>query len=175
MVAGKTLAPLWLLFAVACSPADAGLDPAREAVLESEVQEALDGLTDAMNSHDPEQIFRYFRGDQEFLYLGCTDVLLGWEPYARRATIYSRANPDVTFTREVIRIQVLSPTTAVAALQGGSTLAEALFWTEVLVKEGGEWTVTYEHESWPGCSPPTAPHPFTTGGSMPGESSPDGG
>jgi hypothetical protein len=145
------------------------LDPAREAALREEVRGTLYGLTEAMNSHDPDQIFRYYRGDGEFLYLGCTEIVLSWEAFSDRARTFYRANPEVTFQQEVVRIQVLSPTVAVAASRGGSTDAEDLFWTQVLVRGSEGWRVAYEHESWPGCSPAPAAHPFTTPDSMSGD------
>ena len=151
-----------MLLTVACTPGGGGLDDTRKEALRSEVEETLAGLTEAMNGHDSEEVLEYFRESEEFLYLGCTDFLLGWEAFSRRAGMYYVANPEVVFQQEVVRIQVLSPTVAVAAIRGGSTDAEALFWTEVLVKEDGNWVITHEHESWPGCSPPTAAHPFTT-------------
>jgi hypothetical protein len=139
---------------------------ADQAALAQEVRETLEGLTAAMNSHDPDEIFTYFRQGEEFLYLGCTEFLLGWQTFSSRVGPYYRANDSVSFHQEPVRIQVLSPTVAVAALRGGSTEAPDLFWTQVLVKEEGRWLITHEHESWPGCSPPSAPHPFTSGSEM---------
>ena len=136
-------------------------DQSQVETLRAEVQETLSDLTDAMNRHDPDEVFSYYRRGEEFLYLGCTDVLLGWQAFSVRVGNYYRANPDVTFQQEVIRLQVLSPSVAVAASRGSSSEAEALFWTQVLVREDGEWRITYEHESWPGCSPPPVAHPFT--------------
>jgi hypothetical protein len=127
-----------------------------------EAMEAIDSLTAAMNSHDPDRVMGYFRQSEEFLYLGCTDFMLGWDTFSPRLWSYTVANPQVTFQRDVVAVQVLSPTVAVAALRGASTEAEALFWTEVLVKEDGAWLVAQEHESWPGCPPPPMAHPFTT-------------
>jgi hypothetical protein len=66
------------------------------------------------------------------------------------------------------RVQVLSPTAAVALQRGSSSRAPALFWTRVLVKEDGRWVITYEHQSWPGCDPPPAPHPYTAPGDSAG-------
>jgi hypothetical protein len=152
---------LSLLAVSACGPVSEESDQSQLDTLRAEVQKTLSDLTEAMNQHDPDAIFRYYRSGEEFLYLGCTDVLLGWRAFSIRVGSYYRANPDVTFQQEVIRIQVLSPSVAVAALRGSSSDAEALFWTQVLVKEDGEWRITYEHESWPGCSPPPVAHPFT--------------
>ncbi len=146
----------------ACEAEPEALTPEFKAGLLREVESTLEGLTEAMNSHDPERIFSYFRQSEEFLYLGCTDLLLGWGTFSSRVGPYYVANPEVTFEQGVVRIQILSPTVAVAALRGGSTETDALFWTEVLVKENGAWLITHEHESWPGCPEPSGPHPFTT-------------
>jgi ketosteroid isomerase-like protein len=135
-----------------------------EATLVQEVTETLADLTEAMNSHDPDRIFAFYRQDERFFYLGCTDVLFGWSTFASRVEPYYTSNPDVTFDQEVLSVQILSSTVAVAALRGNSTEASALFWTEVLQKdESGRWLVTYEHESWPGCSVPRGPHMGTEG------------
>lgn len=160
----RTLLARPLLFVAllgACQPDSGSITEARRTALGQEIRESLEGLTEAMNSHDPDRIFGYFRQSEEFLYLGCTSFLMGWDAFATRVGPYYRANPTVTFQQEVVRIQVLSPTVAVAALRGGSSEVEHLFWTDVLVKEEGRWLITHEHESWPGCSVPSGAHPFT--------------
>jgi hypothetical protein len=153
---------LALSTAAACSQGHDPMDQAQEDALRVEVEETLAGLTQAMNAHDSDAVLGYFRESDEFLYLGCTEIVVGWDAFARRAAMYYVASPEVVFEQEVVRVQVLSPTVAVAAIRGGSTEVEDLFWTEVLVKEGGKWVIAHEHESWPGCSPPSAPHPFTS-------------
>jgi hypothetical protein len=146
----------------ACSPEPASFDQAERDAMRAEVAETLGGLTAAMNSHEPEQIFRYFKQSEEFLYLGCTDVLVGWEAFSERIGPYYEVNPEVTFEQEILHIQIVSPTVAVAALRGSSSEAQALFWTDVLSKDEGSWKIVHEHESWPGCAAPTSAHPFTT-------------
>ena len=89
-----------------------------------------------MNSHDSKEVLKHFRESDEFLYLGCTDYLMGWEAFSSRVGFYYEANPEVVFHQELLQVQVLSPTVAVAALTGGSSEAEALFWTEVLSGRG---------------------------------------
>jgi len=134
------------------------------AVLTQEVAETLAGLTEAMNSHDPERVFSFYRQDESFFYLGCTDILFGWGTFSSRVGPYYTRSTDVIFEQELLSIQILTPTVAVVALRGHSTEAEALFWTEVLQKgEDGRWLITYEHESWPGCSVPTGAHMGTEG------------
>ena len=135
--------------------------------LAREVEETLGQLTEAMNAHDPERVLGFFTNSEEFLYLGCTDFMLGYRTFSTRVAPFYQNSLEVTFQQDVVRTQVLSPTVAVVALRGGSTEIEGLFWTEVLVKEDGRWLIAHEHASWPGCSPPTDPHPFTTGSGMP--------
>lgn len=140
---------------------------AREAALEAEVAQALTGLTEAMNARDPEAVFAFYRQDESFYYLGCTSVLFGWQTFSSRVRPYYSTRTDLDFQREILSVQILHPTVAVAALRGSSSEAEALFWTHVLQKgENGRWLVTYEHESWPGCPTPRGPHLGTT--EMPG-------
>lgn len=153
----------------ACAPEPSAFTQEEKAAIAQEVEETLGQLTEAMNSHDQERIFGHFMQSEEFLYLGCTSFLLGFETFSSRIGPFYADNPEVTFQQEVVRIQVLSPAVAVAALRGGSTEAEALFWTEVLVRdEGGQWLIAHEHESWPGCPPPSGAHPLTSGSAMPG-------
>ena len=149
--------------------ASSPLTQAERDALALEVEETLGRLTDAMNAHDSERVLGFYRSSDEFLYLGCTDFMMSWDTYARIVGPYYAASRDVIYHQEVVRIQILSPTVAVVALRGGSTDAEALFWTEVMVRdEDGGWLIAYEHESWAGCSPPSDPHPFTSGSEMPG-------
>jgi len=147
-----------------CSAEPGSLTSAQEAELRAEVAETLSALTEAMNSHDPDAVFSFYRQDETFYYLGCTSVLFGWSTFSSRTRPYYENQTDVTFERELLFTQILEPTVAVAALRGSSTEADALFWTQVLQKnEDGQWLVTYEHESWPGCPAPRGPHMGTTG------------
>jgi hypothetical protein len=85
---------------------------------------------------------------------------MGFETFAERVTPYYRTNTEITFQQEILRIQILSPTSAVVTLKGSSTGAEHLFWTEVLVREAdGRWLIAHEHESWPDCPAPPPLHP----------------
>jgi len=153
----------------ACTPSSSGGPTWDEEALTEEVLGTLAALTEAMNSHDPERVFSFYRQDASFYYLGCTDVLYGWDAFATRVGPWYRANPDVTFVQEVLTVQLLEPTVAVAALRGSSTEAPALFWTEVLHRgDDGRWRITYEHESWPGCSEPRGPHIATEPGGTAG-------
>jgi hypothetical protein len=172
MLSGRHLLVLLALVPGACTQAPepitlvegSPLSPEDVSSLETEVANALEGLTEAMNAHDPELVFSFYRQDESFFYLGCTDVLFGWGTFSSRVGPYYANNPDVTFQRELLTLEILSPSTAVAALRGSSTEAEALFWTEVLKKgEDGGWLITYEHESWPDCSTPRGPHMGTEG------------
>ena len=155
-------APMLLLLALvasACTAAPGPLTGDEEMAVIEEVMEALNGLTGAMNAHDREEIFSFYRQDDSFLYLGCTDILFGWGPFSTRVGPYYDFHQDITFEREVISIQALSANAAVAALRGGSNEAEFLFWTQVLQKsEDGRWLITHEHESWPDCPAPRGPH-----------------
>lgn len=153
--------------AVGCGPQTEASAAFEEPALIQEVLETLERFTEAMNSHDPERVFSFYRQDPTFFFLGCTDILYGWDAFASRVGPYYQFNTDVTFEQEVLSVQILSPTVAVAALRGSSTEAEALFWTEVLQRQDdGRWLITHEHESWPGCPVPRGPHMGTTGESQ---------
>lgn len=167
------LALFALPLATACTSKPEPLTQAVKDALTVEVMETVDSLTEAMNSHDPDRVMAYFRQSEEFLFLGCTEFILGWNTFSPRLWSYTVANPEVTFQRDVVSVQVLSPTLVAAGLRGASTEAESLFWTEVLVKESGRWLIAQEHESWPGCPPPPTAHPFTTMEEMTGGSGAD--
>lgn len=162
MRTGPFLSVALTLLSGACQPQAESFSEAQRAVLAAEVEETLGQLTEAMNSHDPDRVLGYFRNSEEFLYLGCTDFLMGWGTFSSRVGPYYASDSTRSFQQDIVRTQVLSPTVAVVALRGSSSEADALFWTEVLVKENGRWVIAHEHESWPGCSPPSEAHPFTT-------------
>jgi ketosteroid isomerase-like protein len=125
------------------------------------VRDAVEQLTAAMNAHDPERVLSFYQDSDEFVYLGCTDLMFGSTFFKGNVGPYYLNNPDVMFEREILRIQMLSPTSAVVTLQGRSTTSEALFWTQALTRlPDGRWLISHEHESWPGCKPPPALHPM---------------
>lgn len=161
----RLLVPVLILLPASCGAGGpAPLSEGEVTAITEEVTEAMAGLTEAMNFHDPDRVFAFYRQDEEFVYLGCTSTMLGWSTFSPRVASYYRSAEEVTFEREIITIQVLSADVAVVAMRGSSTEAPALFWTEVLQKgEDGRWLVTYEHESWPGCSAPRGPHLGTEG------------
>ena len=153
------------LLLIACASGPDARPSLDDAALMEEIQETLTGLTEAMNAHDPDAVMGFYRQSEEFVYLGCTSFLLGFDTFSSRVRPYYSAHPEVTFHQEIVQTEILSPTAAVVALRGGSSEAEALFWTEVLVRaDDGRWLITYEHESWPGCPPPSGPHVLTTAG-----------
>jgi uncharacterized protein (TIGR02246 family) len=156
----KHILPL-LLFAAACAPASTPFTDADREAVAKEVTAVLADLTDAMNSHDGERVAAFYTDNPDFLYLGCTDFITGGATFRRMLAPYYGPGSDVTFEQQIVSIQVLSPTAAAVSQRGSSTKVEALFWTQILVKTDGRWAITYEHESWPGCDPPTSPHPYT--------------
>ena len=161
------LLPLVLLMA-ACAPAPASVSEADRAAVTAEVTAALTELTAAMNAHDSEGVLGFYPEDPSFLYLGCTNFVTGGATFRQMIAPYYGPGSEVTFEQQIVSIQVLSPAAAVVSQRGGSSEAEALFWTQVLVKKDGRWRITYEHESWPGCNPPKDPHPFTAPGDSAG-------
>lgn len=167
VVATLVVAPM----AGACTSEPSPMSGSQELALTEEVEATLQGLTEAMNAHDPDLVFSFYRQDESFYYLGCTSVLFGWGTFSSRVRPFYQTRSDLTFQREILSIQILEPTVAVAALRGSSSEAEHLFWTQILQKgPDGRWRVTHEHESWPGCPVPRGPHMGTEG--MPGDEMP---
>lgn len=131
----------------------------------SEVEAAVGSLFDAMNAHDGEGVIAHYAGPENFLYAGITNVAVDWDTWSGQVQTWYRMNPEIAFTHELVSIQVVAPTVAVATVRGSSTEAEALLWTQVWAKdaETGAWLITTEHESWPQCVEAPRPHMGTTG------------
>lgn len=167
----KRLLPVALLVS-ACASAPP-FTPADREALASEVRATLAELTEAINDHELERVAALYTDAPEFLFLGCTSAITGGARFKQVVVPTYGPGRGATFVQRVARVQVLSPTAAVALQRGSSSRAPALFWTRVLVKEDGRWVITYEHQSWPGCDPPKQPHPSMapgdSAGLLPGE------
>jgi ketosteroid isomerase-like protein len=147
----------------ACQPAEQESTTPRSASgdsVEVRVREAVSAFTEAMNGEEPDSILSFYAGTEAFVYVGCTDPIFGWEAFSARVGAYYASRPDLVFEREILEVQVASPTMAVVTLRGSSSEADHLFWTQVLRRnEYGRWLIVHEHESWPGCPDPPALHP----------------
>ena len=155
-----------LLLAAACTPAGAPTSgPERDEAAE-EIGSANMALIGALNAHDADSILSFYDSTASFTYLGCTSMLQGGHTFAGIVRGYHKMRPDVTWEVGISSLDVLDADVAVVSLQGESDSLQ-LFTTRVWKRgEDGRWRVAYEHESWPGCSPPRAPHP----GINPGDS-----
>lgn len=130
----------------------------------AEVEGAVASLFEAMNAGDVDAVLDHYMGDGNFLFAGVTRVLTDREAWSERVQLWYRVNDEVTFEHQLLSLQVLAPTVAVTAIQGGSTEAEFLLWTQTWVKDAtGRWLIAAEHESWPECVDPPRAHPGTTG------------
>jgi ketosteroid isomerase-like protein len=152
-----------ILSLIACGSPD-GQRPDVSAIT-SEVEAAVGSFFQAMNAHDGDAVIGHYVGPENFLYAGITNVAVDWETWSGQVQAWYRANSDVEFTHELMSIQVVAPTVAVATVRGSSSEAEALLWTQVWAKdaETGRWLITTEHESWPECVDPPRPHVGTNG------------
>lgn len=157
---------------VACQKAPSGSPQSKtdDAKVSAQADKAVDELFDAMNAHDPERIADHYLLDSAFAYMECTEFRMGGEGYGRLIHDWYPTHKDVTFTHVILHTIALAPTVAVVSSQGSASDAGALFWTQVL-KQGtdGKWRVAYEHESWPGCPNPAAPHPMSMDTTAPGD------
>lgn len=148
----------------ACAPPDPlsgsdGEQPGRE--VDQEVRATSEALVAAMNDGDAEQVLGFYLEDPGFTYLGCTSTIVGGATFRTMvAPFYSREAPP-SFEFEVIASRAVGPDAAVLMLRGRSTDAPALFVTQTWVRADGGWKIALVHESWPGCSEPAEPHPFT--------------
>lgn len=153
--------PLFFLLA-ACARGPAPFTEADRAGVAEEVTRAVGQLTAAMSAGDAAAVLAFYRETEDFTYLGCTDFILGGKSFARIVGPSYQPDSGVTFEQNIVRLEVVGPDAAVASLRGGSTAAEHLFWTQLWVRDGERWMVAIEHESWPGCRPPSGPHPMTS-------------
>ncbi len=128
----------------------------------------MTALIQAKNAHDPDRVTSFYSDAPDFLALTCTSYIAGGGTFKARIRPTFGARRGTTFEQQVVAVQVLSPTVAVVSLEGGSSRAPALFWTRVVVKDEGRWVISYEHQAWPGCGEPPAPHPFTSPGDSAG-------
>ena len=155
--------PLVLL--ASCAPASAPVTDADRDATATQVRAASLALVDAMSAHEPDSILSFYRLDPGFVYVGCTEYLFGGEAFSSVIRGYHVNNPDVRYDAAVRSVRVLGPDVAMVSLQGTSSPDVAIFTTRVLGRgEDGRWRVEWEHESWPGCSAPTPPHPGTAPG-----------
>jgi ketosteroid isomerase-like protein len=159
MSAIRTLPALVLLACLGCSPASQTLTEEERAAVTAEVTAAMTAMTEAMNAHDPERVMAFYTDAPEFLALTCTSFISGGATYKAMVSHTYGPRRGTTFEQRVVSVQPLSTTAALVTQAGGSSRAPALFWTRALVKQDDRWIITYEHQSWPGCSPPPEPHP----------------
>ncbi|HZD06323.1 MAG TPA: nuclear transport factor 2 family protein, partial [Longimicrobiales bacterium] len=154
--------PLLLIAALAtCQSSADSLADAERGMAEQEVRDALAALMDDMNAHDADGVLAHYENSEDFIYAGVSDIHIGWEAFARTVAPWYGSHEDVTFSYEIVQIRVLSADVALAVLEGSSTEASSLVWTEVLKKDAdGRWLIVHEHESWPGAAPPPPPHPM---------------
>jgi hypothetical protein len=150
-----------VLIPLACQAPVPELTEETEQRVGSEVRESVAGLLAAMNRGDGETVVGFYQDDAGFSYLGCTDYTLGGQTFNERvALVYDAAQPESS-DLSIVGLKVLGPTAAVVSLQGSTTHQSAIFSTQVWVDDGG-WQIALEHESWPGCSEPRGPHPYTS-------------
>lgn len=154
------LAVLAVLVAACQQPGSDQLTEAQRGAIAEEVVAAVDGLFEAMNGHDAEDVMARYLNSPDFVYTGCTAFRISWDAYAWIVRQWHPRNQEITFEHEVVRTNVLGPAAAVATIRGSSSESPHLFWTQVWVKRAGTWLVASEHESWPGCSAPSV-HPET--------------
>lgn len=150
-----------LTILAACQPAPGQLTQAERAEITAQVDSVVARLYAAMNAHDAERVLAHYLPTDEFLYVGVSDAMQGWNSFSAIAGPWYTSHPDVTFEYQVLHIQVLTRDAATITARGGSTEAPHLMWTRTLVRRDGAWLVALEHESWPGGEEPRSKHPMS--------------
>jgi len=155
---------LVLLIAAGCTPTATALSDADRKAITGEVYTANVALVDALNAHDAPQVLDFYEAGPQFQYVGCTSIIQTSAVFGAITTGYLKDKTDVTYEMAVTGLEVLNRDAAVATLQGESDSLK-LFTTRVWRRgDNGAWKIAYEHESWPGCKPPSLPHPGTVPG-----------
>ena len=158
---------LILASAGACTPPSSTLSEPTRAALVAEVRAVTDSLRDAMNAHDPDRFEAFFDLDAQFVYGSCAEFLMGGGDFAGITRAYHMAKKDVVVDVQLVSVRILGPDAAVAGLLMSASdpaASNPVLTTNVLAKGAdGRWRIVYQHQSWPNCSPPTAPHPMTSG------------
>jgi ketosteroid isomerase-like protein len=138
------------------------LTDAQRVAITSEVNQAIDELFEARNTHDVDRLLTYYLDEDDFAYVGLVDVKSGRGAFNQITRLWHRANPHVTFQHQILHTQVLSPTSALVVSRGSTTDVEVLTWTHVLTRDDrGRWVIAHEHEAWPHCGDVPKPHPMT--------------
>jgi uncharacterized protein (TIGR02246 family) len=156
-----------LAAAGACTPPSSGVSDATREALVAEIRAVTDSLAEAMNAHDPDRFQELFDLDARFVFGSCAEFLEGGEEFAGITRAYHMAKKDVVVDVQLVSVRILGPDAAVAGLQALSSdpaASNPVLTTNVLAKRpDGGWRIVYQHQSWPGCPPPKAPHPMTSG------------
>jgi len=142
----------------ACQPTRE-LTDAQRTTITADVIATVDSLYVAMNEHDADRVLGHYLQSDQFLYVGVSESIQGWQTYSAMARPWYQGHPDVTFQYQVLHVQALAPDVATATVRGGSTEVPYLMWTRTLVRRGGRWLIALEHESWPGAEEPRGQHP----------------
>jgi len=153
------LLPLLLLLASCNGPAPSTGGAGREA-LEAEVRAASQALLDALNAHDADAILAFYALGEDFTQVACTEVRRGGQGFANLTRAFHTQFRDAVYDMRIAGVRIVGADGAVVSLEG--ELLRPYFVTRVLERGAdGRWLVTWEHQSWPGCEPPPAPHPGT--------------
>jgi uncharacterized protein (TIGR02246 family) len=143
----------------ACQPVAPELTDAERDAIATEVVEVMGELFEAMNAHDPERVLDHYLDSVDFVYVGGTSSHVSRDWLERVVRSWYPRHQDVTFTHQVLHVQVLSPTVVAVLTQGGSSETPTLVWTHVLVRgDDGRWVIAHEHEVT-SDEPPPAEHP----------------
>lgn len=148
-----------ILAMVACQPTRE-LTDAQRSTTTADVIATVDSLYAAMNEHDADRVLAHYLQSDQFLYVGVSESLQGWQSFSGLARPWYASHPDVTFQHQILHVQVLAPDVATATVRGSSTEAPYLMWTRTLVRRDGRWLIALEHESWPGAEEPRGEHPM---------------
>jgi uncharacterized protein (TIGR02246 family) len=155
-----------LALAAACTPSATTLDDSARQDVAAAVIAVTDSLTEAMNAHDADRILAFFDASPDFVYVSCTNVVAGGEIFAGLTRSLHSARKGVVFEIQVLGTRVLGANAAFVTLhtESSDTLTSSPILTTRILSKGtdGRWRIVYQHQSWPGCRSPYAPHPMTT-------------
>lgn len=143
----------------ACAGPGGELTQEQSQAIQDEVMVTLLDFVDALNAHDADLVLSYYTPSPELVRVGCTNASEGFEGVSGRIRTFHDLDKDLVFEMSVLDVLPLSTTSAEATMGGRTTATPGLFWSLAMVKQpDGRWLIAHEHQSWPGCSAPPAPH-----------------
>jgi len=126
----------------------------------ADAESAIDDFFAAINAGATDRVLAHYHEGDELVQMACTEVRRGYGRVASMVRMWQEDVAGPAIQHQVVRSVTLGEDAAVVAAQGRNQEGLALFWTFVLLRDGGNgWRIVQEHQSWPDCREPRI-HPM---------------